>query len=211
MIAALVAVPDAAQSTPPPAPASARPSLTTGLVVVASVAYPLVVWLCLGRVSPRWVALGLAGLALARAALARERFWIAPAVATALLAAASGWFDGWTPLKLHPVVVSLTLLAVFAASLRRGPTAIERLARLREPQLPPHAVAYTRRVTQAWCVFFAANAAIAAGLALWADSAAWALWNGLLSYVAMGLLMLVEWLVRRRVRARMALAGGAHG
>ena len=59
MIAALVAVPDAAQSTPPPAAASARPSLTTGLVVVASVAYPLVVWLCLGRVSPRWVALGL--------------------------------------------------------------------------------------------------------------------------------------------------------
>ena len=38
---------------------------------------------------------------------------------------------------------------------------IERLARLREPDLPPAAIAYTRRVTQVWCVFFAVNGAIA--------------------------------------------------
>ncbi len=204
-------MPDAAPPKTPPAAARGRPSLATGLVVVAGVLYPLVVWLCLGRVSPRWIALALAGLALGRAAVARERFWIAPAIATAVLAAASGWVDGWTPLKLHPVVVSLTLLAVFGASLRGGPSAVERLARLREPELPAHAVAYTRRVTQAWCVFFAVNAALSAALALWGSDAAWALWNGLLSYVAMGLLMLGEWLVRRRVRARLALAGGAHG
>ena len=65
-------------------------------------------------------------------------------------------------------------------------------------------VAYTRRVTQVWCVFFAANAVVSAATALWADAAGWALYNGLIAYVAMGLLMAGEWLVRRRVRARAA-------
>ena len=181
-------------------------------VAAASVAYPLVVWLALGHVGPRWIALGLAGLALARAALTRERFWMAAAAAVLLLAAAGAWTDGWVPLKLYPVVVNLALLGAFAASLRRGPSAIERLARLREPALPPAAIAYTRRVTQVWCGFFAANAAVSAATALWADAAGWALYNGLVAYLLMGLLMGGEWLVRRRVRARADRAGGArHG
>lgn len=209
LVAPVVVMPDAAPPTPDATAAPrGRPSLATALIVVASVAWPLLVWLALGRVEPRWIALALAGLALVRAAATRERFWILCAAAAAVLAAAAAWVDGWAPLKLYPVVLSLGLLGVFAASLRRGPSAIERLARLREPDLPPHAVAYTRRVTQAWCVFFAANAAISAATALWASTATWALWNGLLSYGAMGLLMGVEWLVRRRVRAA---AGASRG
>jgi uncharacterized membrane protein len=199
---------------PPPVPAGGarpgRPSFAGVLVVAASVAYPLIVYFALGRVGPRWIALGLGGLALARAAVARERFWLVVAIAAALLAAASVWVDGWVPLKLYPVVVNLALLGAFAASLRRGPSAIERLARLREPGLPPSGVAYTRRVTQVWCVFFAANAVVSAATALWADAAGWALYNGLVAYVAMGVLMAGEWLVRRRVRARAPeLAQGA--
>ena len=33
-------------------------------------------------------------------------------------------------------------------------SAIERIARLQHPDLPPEGVVYTRRVTQIWCVFF---------------------------------------------------------
>jgi uncharacterized membrane protein len=194
-------------SLPTPAPRRARPSLAAVLAVAAGVAYPLLVWLALGHVGPRWIAAGLAALALARAAATRERFWLAVGAVVALLAAAAAWVDGWLPLKLYPVAMNLALLAAFAASLRRGPSAIERLARLREPQLPPAAVAYTRRVTQVWCAFFAANAAISAATAVWADDAGWALYNGLIAYVAMGVLMGGEWLVRRRVRAREAVDG----
>jgi len=69
-----------------------------------------------------------------------------------------------------------------ACVLRRKPGAspsmIERLARLREPRLPQAAIAYTRRVTQVWCVFFAINGAIALVTAIWASDQVWALYNG---------------------------------
>lgn len=187
---------------------SSRPSLAGVLVVVASVAYPLAVYLALGRVGPRWIALGLAGLALARAALARDRFWLAAAAVVLVLAAAGAWSNGWVPLKLYPVAVNLAFFGAFAASLRRGPSAVERFARLREPALPLAAIAYTRRVTQVWCVFFVANGAVSAATALWADAAGWALYNGFAAYVAMGALMGGEWLVRRRLRARGAGVAG---
>lgn len=197
--------------SPPPdsaeAPRRIRPTPAGMLAVAAGVAYPLLVWLALGHVGPRWIAGGLAMLALARAAAARDPFWLGAGVAVAVLAAAAAWVDGWLPLKLYPVAMNLALLAAFAASLRRGPSAIERLARLRDPALPPAAVAYTRRVTQVWCAFFLANAAISAATALWADDAGWALYNGLIAYVLMGALMGGEWLVRRRVRAREASRG----
>jgi uncharacterized membrane protein len=194
---------------PMPMPRRGWSFLAAMAVVLASIAYPLVVWLALGHVGPRWIAFGLAGLALARAAVTRERFWMAAAAAVLLLAAIGAWTEGWVALKLYPVVVNLALLGAFAASLRHGPSAIERLARLREPELPPAAIAYTRRVTQVWCVFFAANAAVSAATALWADAAGWALYNGLIAYLLMGLLMGGEWLVRRRVRARSGGAAGA--
>ncbi len=57
---------------------------------------------------------------------------------------------------------------------------------------------YTRRVTQVWCGFFVLNGGLALCTALWASDAGWALYNGLVAYVLMGLLFAGEWLVRRR-------------
>ena len=102
------------------------------------------------------------------------------------------------------------MFGLFAMSLWRGPSVVERLARLREPDFPPAAVVYTRRVTQVWCGFFVVNGLIAVATALWASTAVWTLYNGLLSYVAMGVLMGAEWLVRRRVRGRIAAEAAAH-
>ncbi len=196
-----------------PAPARKTPPLLAAVLLAASVAYPLVVYLALGHVSPRWIALLLAALALARAAVTREAFWLGAAALAGVLAAASFLGDRWGPLQLYPALVNLVMLGLFASSLWHGPTVVERLARLREPDFPPAAVAYTRRVTQVWCGFFVVNGLAAAATALWASAAVWALWNGLLSYVAMGALMGGEWLVRRRVRGRIAAraaAGAAH-
>jgi uncharacterized membrane protein len=84
---------------------------------------------------------------------------------------------------------------------------IERIARMREPYLAPEAVAYTRRVTLAWCGFFVANGAVSAATAVWGTEQVWVFYNGLLAYVLMGAFFGVEWLLRIRMRARIAAAG----
>lgn len=169
-------------------------------LALLSLVYPLAVYFSLGRIEPRWVALLLLGVAAARALMTREPVWLAAGAGAALLAACAWLANDALPLKLYPVLVNAVLLAVFAISLRFPPTVIERLARLREPDLPPSGVRYTRRVTQVWCGFFAFNGSIALATALWASDAIWALYNGLLAYLLMGLLFTGEWLVRRQVR-----------
>ena len=81
-------------------------------------------------------------------------------------------------LHLYPSFVNLGLLLAFGATLVRGPSMIEKFARLGNPELGPHAVRYTRRVTQMWCVFFALNGAFSAYTALCWSRAAWSLYNG---------------------------------
>jgi uncharacterized membrane protein len=100
----------------------------------------------------------------------------------------------------YPVLVNGGLLAVFVASLFRPPTVIERIARLKEGALSAGAVAYTRRVTIAWSVFFACNGAIAFATARWASLSTWTFYNGAVSYVLIGTMFAAEWIVRKRVQ-----------
>jgi uncharacterized membrane protein len=186
-------------------------ALTTSLVALATVAYPLAVYVGMARLEPRRMALLLVALALARAAVSRQALWLVAAAGAAVLALAAGLGNAWLPLKLYPVLVNTVLLAVFGFSLWRPPTVIERLARLREPELPAAGVAYTRRVTQVWCGFFVFNGGIALATALWGSDAAWAFYNGLVAYVLMGALFGAEWLLRRRVRASLQDDGVVHG
>jgi uncharacterized membrane protein len=104
-----------------------------------------------------------------------------------------------TLLRLYPASISASMLILFGATLLRPPTMIERLARLRDPELPPAAVRYTRRVTEVWCLFFIFNGAIAAYTALAASREAWALYTGFITYLLMGILFAGERIARRRV------------
>lgn len=169
------------------------------LAALAALVYPFAIYLLLtGRVAA-WVGALLLGGLLARAWLTRQRFWFFVAGGAMVLAAASMLVGDWFPLRFYPVLVSAVLLAVFGGSLLRGPTAIEAIARLRTPDLPLAAVAYTRRVTQVWCGFFVVNGSIALATALWASHEIWVLYNGLISYVLIALLLGIEWLIRPKV------------
>lgn len=171
-------------------------------VILITIAYPVLVYFGIGHFEPRWLAMLLCGLAVLRAWAAREPFWLAAAAGALLLAAVSMMGNALFPLKLYPVLVNLVLFAIFVTSLFSPVSAIERIARLREPDLHPRAVAYTRRVTQVWCWFFAFNGSMAFATAWWGSDAAWALYNGLIAYLLIGALFAIEWLVRRRVKAR---------
>lgn len=167
-------------------------------LAVAGLAYPFVVYATLGRGSAAWLALPLAVLWLARGLAERDgqpsaRLLPLAAVAFCLVLAVSNSTD-W--LRWYPVMVNAMLLAIFGASLHRGRPVVERLARLRNPDLPAAGVRYTRNVTRVWCGFFAINGAIATALAAWGPWSWWTAYNGAISYVLMGLLMGGEWLLR---------------
>ena len=173
----------------------------TVLTVLITLLYPLAIWLGQGQVEPRW----LAGLLLLAAAtrlpilkISRVARWsVAGAM---LLAAVAVWSNVLLPLKLYPVLISGAMLAAFGYSLISPPSMVERLARLREPDLPLAAVGYTRRVTQVWCGLFVVNGAIALGTALWASEAVWSLYTGVIAYVLMGALFGGEFLFRLRFK-----------
>lgn len=173
--------------------------LASVLLAVATLSYPALVYFTLQSHGVRALVLPLAGLALLRFALKREWIWGAAVLLLALLALLT---NHSLPVKLYPVVISLSFLAVFGYSLVKPPSFVERIARLREPELPPQAVQYTRRVTFVWCIYFVLNAAVAAGLALWGSDRAWALYSGAVSYVLAGLLFAVEFLVRQYLRRK---------
>ena len=159
------------------------------------------IWLGHGQIEPRWLACLLllaAATRLPTLKLSKIARWsVAGAI---VLAAAAVWANMLLPLKLYPVLVSCVMLAVFAYSLRFPPTAIERLALLRQSNLHPLVVVYARRVTQIWCVFFVMNGVIALVTALWASEAVWSLYTGIISYILMGVLFGGELLYRPRFK-----------
>lgn len=104
--------------------------------------------------------------------------------------------------RLFPCAMNLGMCVLFTYSLRGGQTMIERFARLKEPDLPPEGVLYTRRVTQVWSVFLGLNTLVSVWTAFFASRDVWALYNGFIVYLLMGVLFVGEWLYRQRVQRK---------
>lgn len=169
------------------------------LSAVLTVAYPFVVFFGLKYWGLNALIILIVALCGLNCLLKPGRF---PALffTVALILAAASFFTGVTlPLKLYPVAISATLLATFALSLFSKQSAIERIARIQDPNLPPEGVRYTRKLTLIWCAFFLINGCVALWTAVAADEALWAIYNGFVSYLLIGLLLVGEWLFRRFV------------
>ncbi len=175
--------------------------LTSILLPVTGVLYPFVVYFGMDRVPPPMFALVLGAIWLIRApSLLKEpggRWMLTAALVYCALLAFSGEA---ALLSWYPTLISALLLCAFGLSLKFGPPIVERIARVREPDLPDAAIPYTRKVTWAWVGFFVFNGVVSAALTLWAPLAWWTLYNGLLVYFIMGALFAGEWLLRRRLR-----------
>jgi uncharacterized membrane protein len=159
------------------------------------VAYPLLVYAALQRTSPRALALGLLALLALRALLLGRaallgyaRVWATPAAGLALVFAVTALWNDRTILLAAPALASLALLVAFGRSLRGPESIVESIARVQLGVLGEAESRYCRRVTGVWCGFFLGNALVALGLALFASIEAWALYTGLLSYLAIATL-----------------------
>ena len=111
-------------------------------------------------------------------------------------------------LEFYPVLVSLSLLAFFGISLWKKPSFAFRMACLGDRRVatsPERAFVerYCDRVTLAWCGFFVFNAAVATFTVFVGDSKIWSLYNGLISYILIGLFFAIEWMIRKMMQKKM--------
>ncbi|AQT60767.1 hypothetical protein CBP51_08880 [Cellvibrio mixtus] len=177
--------------------------LITLILVLVSIAYPLLVYLGIQHISPALFALVLAVLAVAKFIATRRQGQAQQHTETALLLVALAYSlalliaNNSLLLKLYPVMMSLCIALLFALSLRAPESLIERLARLGGETITPRAKGYTRVLTGLWALLLLGNAAIALYLALFASLKSWALYCGLLSYVFFGLFFALEYSYRR--------------
>lgn len=173
-----------------------------GAIGALTLLYPLAVYYGVQSLEPWQIAAILALLLIVRLSTRRvsDRSGLWLLVAAALYCVVAIWNNDVITLRLYPALINLGLLVIFAASLHFPPPVIERLARLQHPDLPPKGVLYTRKVTQVWCVFFLLNGLTALATALWSSFAVWSLYNGLVAYVLMGMLMAIEYWVRIRTQ-----------
>jgi len=176
----------------------------TILVGVVGVSYPFAVYFGLQVLPPLAIGLTLMGFLCFRLFLQRHEkdrpiefialFMSVVLVGILLL------FDSILALKSYPITISLSLAAVFGYSMIHPPCAIERIARLMEPNLNDKGVAYTRKVTLVWICFFLLNASVSLYTALWGDLEVWTFYNGFLSYLFIGVIFGVEFIVRQFVK-----------
>ena len=176
------------------------------LVGLLTISYPFVVYFAIDSVQPRYLALCLTAFFLLRwqqQGLRRRGMGVDLAILapiSVLFLAVVGLTNDANLLLGYPVLVSALFFGVFFYSVLNPPSIAEKLARLQEPNLPPRGVAYTRKVTQVWCLFFAANGLVAAATVWYGDRWLWSVYNGCIAYVLMGILMGTELLIRRKVK-----------
>jgi len=158
----------------------------------------------------------LSFLALWAVRRSAHRAWTVAAVTLA----AAGLWAGWGSLERHFDSVfflehaggNALLAVVFGRTLAAGREPLcTRFARILHPTLPPEVVAYTRGVTLAWTIFFAALASLSAALYLGGYLTAWSVLATMASPILVGLMFVVEYAVRLRALPhweRVGLLGG---
>ena len=108
--------------------------------------------------------------------------------------------NGLYVLYIPPIVIPLSMLLLFAGSLRPGSTPlISRVAEsMRGEPLPDVLRVYTRQVTWLWCIVSGAMLASAVIATIWASAPVWSLIVNVIHYIVLGAVFALEFAYRRR-------------
>lgn len=159
-----------------------------------TILYPFAVFFALKRhVTVRALALlllGIAGISFCR----HKNIWLF--IFILLLGTGLVIFNDDIFLKLYPVLMNACMCLMFALSLRGVPL-IERVAKKIGYNLDESQREYTRRVTYAWAIFMFCLAVVSFVTVFLSDEV-WVLFNGLISYVLIAIMIVVEFIIRKR-------------
>ena len=183
----------------------ARPALAVAAsVVFAIAAHAAIVH---GLAEPAGALLALVPLAILLYVLARRSPHRWTGVALLVAGAAIAWL-AFPALKLNfPSLFfvehaggQLLLACLFGRTLMKGEEPlVSQFARAFHGELTPEVKRYTRRVTVAWTIFFATLFVAACGLYFAGMLEAWSLLANIVGPVLVGVMFIVEYLVRHRV------------
>ena len=104
-------------------------------------------------------------------------------------------------LKLYPVIVNSFIFCVFFCSLFCEETVIQKIAKKMDGKLTDFSRKYTRNLTYVWCIFLFVNLLISIAT-VFMSAKIWELYNACISYLALGIMFGVEYIVRIILRAK---------
>ena len=165
-------------------------------------------WMMTRAPASQWNAVAVVAPMLALAAVlawrrGRRALALVPAAVAAALAVHAWHGDGLAPETIYlgeHVAIHLLLACVFGLTLQAGrEPLITALARRVHDSLTRDMVAYTRKVTVAWTVYFVAMATLSLALFVLLPFAAWATFANLVTPFAMLAMFVGEYLLRYRL------------
>lgn len=174
------------------------------IFVVILALYPIFVFFGLRVLPPGVVGLVLAVLLMIRFGVIRltERSTALPGFIVLFLYAAASALLGSTQMLLYyPVLVNALLLVLFAGSLRSKEPLLIRIVRARGTPVGEHASRYLTRLTAIWAGFFLVNGLVS----VWTTTTSmeiWTIYNGVISYLIIGVLASAEWIYRGYYKKR---------
>ncbi len=104
-------------------------------------------------------------------------------------------------LKFYPPICNVVIFLIFFSSLFAKETVIQKFVRFSGEKLEKPAWIYTRRITYVWCVFTFLNLLISIWTMFLSDNI-WMIYNGFISYILVGLVFCIEYIVRIILRKR---------
>jgi uncharacterized membrane protein len=191
------------------------------LGIALSVAFAVLAHAALIEGTPPAVGAGVSVVPLALVAwLGLRRKRSAAVLLTAIAFAGVAVWVSWGVLERHfpdvlfmeHALTNFALAVVFGRTLSAGrESLITTFARLVHGELPPEVERYTRRVTLAWTIFFAAMFAVSCALYLSGERAAWSVFANFATPAGVGSMFAIEYFVRHRVLPdweRVGIMGG---
>lgn len=104
-------------------------------------------------------------------------------------------------LKFYPVIVNSFIFCVFFSSVFCEETIIQKIAKKMDGELTDFSRNYTRKLTYVWCIFLFVNLSISFATVFMSPKV-WELYNACISYIALGIMFGVEYIVRIILRAK---------
>ncbi len=92
--------------------------------------------------------------------------------------------------------MNTAVCTIFTLSLKKTPLITQFAQKMQKEPLNQEKLIYTRKATKAWAIFMFMNT-VASLITVFLSDEIWAIYNGFISYILIGTMMLSEYIIRK--------------